>query len=214
MASLPSFGPDGRIYLTVGSVDTSTVVVLDRDGTSISDASPVLEIATADPGVDCASGPPESPTVAQDGTVIVDSIIDATIFALDPTLDVRDGWPYDQPEGSPADECAGVDGLCCWWPLATPRGVGPDGTLYLVLQPETSAVGASIVELGRDGRARPGWPVVLSRPGSMFASVVVGTDGTVHAVAIEPEAGGQTSATVLGIAPDGSIRYRTTLAEP
>jgi hypothetical protein len=213
-ASRPAFGPDGRIYLTVGTENTSQVVVLDGDGTSIFDVSPVLEIATARLGVDCGAGAPHSPIVAGDGTTFVDSPDDPTIYALDPSLDVRDGWPYTQPRGSLADECAGAEGICCSFPLATPRAVGPGGTLYLVLQPETSAVGGGITMIGRNGRVRPGWPVVLRRPGAMFASVVVGTDGTVHALAIEPESGGRTSATVLGIAPDGSVRYRTALADP
>jgi len=214
MASTPAFGPNGRIYVTVGTGNRSTVVVLDRGGKSISDASPVLEIATAGLGVDCSAGAPHSPIVARDGTTFVDSTIDTAIYALDPSLDVREGWAYTQPQGSPADECAGAEGICCSFPLATPRAVGPGGTLYLALQPETSAVGGGITMIGRKGRVRPGWPVVLRRPGAMFASVVVGADGTAYALAIEPESGGRTSATVLGIAPDGSVRYRTALADP
>ena len=213
-ASTPAFRPDGRISVTAGTEKTSTVVVMDRAGKSISDVSPVLRIATARLGVDCGAGSPNLPIVARDGTTFVDSPDDPTIYALDPSLDVRDGWPYTQPQGSPADECAGAEGICCSFPLATPRSIGPDGTLYLALQPERSAVGGGITMIGRNGRVRPGWPVVLRRPGALFASIVVGTDGTVHALAIEPESGGRTSATVLGIAPDGSVRYRTALADP
>jgi hypothetical protein len=61
---------------------------------------------------------------------------------------------------------------------------------------------------------RPGWPVSLSHPGSEFWSVVVGADGTTYAVAIEPEAGEASSATVLAIAPDSTVIYATTVVDP
>jgi hypothetical protein len=43
--------------------------------------------------------------------------------------------------------------------------------------------------------------------------VVVGSDGTAFALAIEPESAGY-SATVLAIAPDNTVRYATTIVEP
>ncbi|MBF8289922.1 MAG: hypothetical protein HW391_890, partial [Chloroflexi bacterium] len=58
------------------------------------------------------------------------------------------------------------------------------------------------------------WPVELRRAGSEFWTVVVGPDGTVHALAIEPEAGGGSSATILAIASDSSVIYGTTVVEP
>jgi len=61
---------------------------------------------------------------------------------------------------------------------------------------------------------RPGWPVELRRPGAEFWSVVVGSDGTAYVLAIEPEPGDTTSATVLAIAPDSSVLYRTTIIDP
>jgi hypothetical protein len=70
------------------------------------------------------------------------------------------------------------------------------------------------VAIGPDGRVRPGWPVVLERPGAEFWSVVVGSDQTAFALAIEPEAGERSSATILAIGPDGTVRYRVTVVEP
>ena len=46
------------------------------------------------------------------------------------------------------------------------------------------------------------------------AEVVVGADGTVHALAIEPESSGGSSASILAIAPDSTVRWTTTIIEP
>jgi hypothetical protein len=59
-----------------------------------------------------------------------------------------------------------------------------------------------------------GWPVELQRPGAEFWSVVVGSDGTAYALAIEPEAGGVSSATILAIAADSTVVYTTTIIDP
>jgi len=75
-------------------------------------------------------------------------------------------------------------------------------------------VGGSLAAVGPDGRVRPGWPVDLKRPGAEFWSVVVGSDGTVFALAVEPQAGDTSSASILAIAPDSTVRYTTTVIEP
>jgi hypothetical protein len=46
----------------------------------------------------------------------------------------------------------------------------------------------------------------------MFWSIEAGTDG-VWALAVEPEASGA-SATILSIAEDSTIRWKTTIIEP
>jgi len=61
---------------------------------------------------------------------------------------------------------------------------------------------------------RPGWPVEPKRPGSEFWSVVVGSDGTAYALAIEPETGDASSASILAIAPDSIVLWTTTIIEP
>ena len=64
-----------------------------------------------------------------------------------------------------------------------------------------------------DGNVRPGWPVYLTRAGAAFWSVVVGSDGIAYALAVEPEANGRTSATILAISPDSTVDYRTTVVD-
>ena len=48
----------------------------------------------------------------------------------------------------------------------------------------------------------------------LFRSVVVGPEGTAYALSVEPEADQRTSATILAIDLDGTVRYRTTVVEP
>jgi hypothetical protein len=214
IASGPAFGPGGRIVLTVGSFvrATSRVLVFDRNGKAVSAVSAELPIATAQSGADCIAGSPEPPLVAQDGTIFVFSEIDDAIYGLDSSLKVMSGWPIvagrlERPwEPDPEDE------LFCP-PLGLPV-VGPDSTLYLPLQTRDATVGGSIVAVGPDGRVRAGWPVELRRPGSEFWSVVVGSDGTVYALAIELESSDSSSATILAIAPDSTVLWTTTVVEP
>jgi hypothetical protein len=124
------------------------------------------------------------------------------------------GWPYRSDAG------AQENSICCTAPsslsFAAPA-IGPDNVLYLLQSGRTSATGpsggGSIVAIGPDGRVRPGWPRTLKRAGSGFWSVVVGSDGTAFALAIELESAGY-SATVLAIAPDSTVRYATTIVEP
>ena len=82
------------------------------------------------------------------------------------------------------------------------------------MQARDSDVGGSIIAVAEDGQVRPGWPIELKRPGSEFWSAVVGPEGTVNALAIEPEPEGRSSATILAIAPDGTIMYRATIVDP
>ena len=54
----------------------------------------------------------------------------------------------------------------------------------------------------------------LKRPGAEFWSVVVGSDGTAYALALEPETSDSSSATILAVAPDSTVLYRTTIIDP
>jgi hypothetical protein len=214
IASEPAFGPGGRVVLTVGSrMDaTSRIVVLDGKGEVLA-RSAKLPIATAESGVDCVAYSPRSPLAAADGTVFLWSEIDARIFALDPSMKVLPGWPYRPSNGlvgpgwdDPRSE------LNCSSPAAP--AVGPRGTLYLPLQPHDASVGGTLVAVDRNGRVHAGWPITLQRPGAEFLWTVVGSDGTVYALAKEPEAGNSASVTILAIAPDSTVLYRTTIIEP
>jgi outer membrane protein assembly factor BamB len=218
--SAPAFAPDGRIVVVVGPVagDTSRVLVFDRAGTDASATSADLPLEVVVPlgsgDVDCGpSGSPRAPIVGDDGTIFVWSELDKTVFALDPSLVIRPGWPFEPATGlvyrSYQDPRAE---LSCGSP-ASPA-IGPGSTLYMPLQARSTKVGGSIIAVGPDGRVRSGWPVELKRPGAEFWSVVVGSDGTVYALAIEPEAGDTSSASLLALDPDSTVRWTTTIIEP
>jgi hypothetical protein len=214
IASEPAFGSGGRIVLTVGSRarTTSRVAVLDGNGNVVA-RSATLPIQTAVSGVDCVPWTPRTPLTAADGSVFVWSDLDTRIFALDASLKVKPGWPYRPATWlvAPGHDDPRYE-LNCSRPTAP--GVGPDGTLYLPLQPRGESVGGTLVAVDPDGRDHPGWPVTLRRPGAEFQNVVVGSDGTLFALAVEPEAGDSASATILAIDPDSTVRYRTTIIAP
>ena len=86
--------------------------------------------------------------------------------------------------------------------------------IYLPLAATSAKKGGSLVAVGPDGKILSGWPVTLTRPGAEFWSVVVGSDGTVYALTIEPETGGKLSATILAIARDSTVLSRTTVVQP
>ncbi len=217
-ASGPAFGPDGQIILTVGRLarKTSRVLVFDPGGDAPSSESGELPIAsgvieTGDGLYECGVPSPIPPIVAHDGTILVRSEADSAIFALDASLAVRSGWPY-RPASSLVYRFSPRSELSCG-SVATPA-VAPDSTMYLPLQARDTMFGGTLAAVGPDGRVRPGWPVELTRPGAEFWSVVVGSDGTVFALAVEPEAGDASSASILAIAPDSTVRSITTILEP
>jgi outer membrane protein assembly factor BamB len=215
----PAFEPGGRAIVTAGSAARSTtrVLVFDRDGKEVSASSVRLPIATVqypDTG-GCSAASPQAPLVAKDGTIFVYSEIDTAVYALDPSLEVMRGWSF-EPTAPLERARPGLDseheaGYCP--PPVTPA-VGPDSTLYLPLQARDATVGGSLVAVGPDGKVRSGWPVKLTSPGAEFWSVVVSADGTVYALAIEPDGSSTSSATILAIAPDSTVRWSTTIIEP
>ena len=218
-ASGPAFQADGRTLVFVGTASrkTSRVLAYGPGGKAVAARSPRLPITTVQPPDTggCTASVPRSPVVAPDGTVFLYSEAAAPVFSLDPALATKRGWPYTPAEPlirpAPGFETEQEAGFC---PTPAIPAIGPDGTLYLLLEPRTKAVGGSVVAVGPNGRVRRGWPVVLRTAGSEFWSVVVGIDGTVFALAVEPEAGGTKSASVLAIAPDSLVRYTTTIIDP
>jgi hypothetical protein len=219
VASEPTLTPNGRA-LMVASTDriTSHVFAFDRAGGAPPDVSLGLPLATVSFDGDtggCSPSIPQAPVVAQDGTIYVYGEMQTAILALDPSLSVKAGWPYRPTqafvEARPGLESEHEAGYC---PPPVVPATGPDGSLVLPLQAASAGVGGSLVALDPDGRMRPGWPVTLERPGAEFWSVVVDADGTAFAVAFEPESGGTSSATVVAIAPDSTVRYTITIIEP
>jgi hypothetical protein len=212
-----AFGPNGRIYTTTSSSGggTSRTLVFDADGRSLPFGSEELPIGESD--IWSGAGTPLSPPImAEDGTVFIvnEEPSRTTVLSVDPSGDVIAGWPYQDNVGLQwQGSCQGeaVEGCGVWRTAPT---VGAGNVLYLLLAARVATTGGSILAVDPDARVRPGWPVVLPRPGAAFRSVVAGSDGTAYALAIEPETNGSSSATILAIAPDGTALYRTTVIEP
>lgn len=156
---------------------------------------------------------PAPPVVADDGTMfLVSEENGTTVYGLDAAGHVIAGWPYRDAIGLQWSRVPEGDvGTPSW---RSEPVVGPSDVLYLLHPPRVSTVGGSIVAIGSDGRVRPGWPVGLKRAGAEFSSVVVGSDGTAYALAVEPEAGDAFSASILAIAPDSTVIWTTTIIEP
>lgn len=219
IASGPAFGRGGWVLVTLGSFvhRTSRVVAFDRGGTvaAASDKLPIktLALMTEMDQDGCYADSPIAPLVADDGTAFVISEVDTAVYALDRSLTVISGWPFTpaMPIEQPFYEDPRHEINC---PSFAAPAVGPDSTLYLPLQARDETIGGSLVAVGRDGRVRPGWPVELKRIGAEFWSVVVGSDGTVYALVIEPEADEGSSASILAIAPDSTVVSVTTIIEP
>ena len=218
IGSVPAFGSGGQIVVTVGNAvrGPSRVSVLSPDGKAVS--SGALPIATVERTGDtggCSVRSPQAPLVSRNGTTFVYSELDTSIYALDPSLAIAPGWPYEPvttlATARPGYEYEHEAGYC---PVPVIPAVGPDGTLYLPLVARSSTVGGSLVAVGADARVVPGWPVGLQRPGAEFWSVVVGSGGAAYALAIEPESGDKSSASILAIAPDSTVRWTTTIIDP
>ena len=213
--SQPAFGPDGRMYLAqVQSGRTSTLVIA-RDGQVLPVGSDPVDVEQAaqwnGAGPD---GGPAPPIVSTDGTVFLIQNGDSglKVLALDPAGKVMAGWPYQAAVHLEwQGRCGGQDAGC--GVMRTTPVVGPGNVLHLLLAAADATKGGSIVAIGPDGAVRPGWPVVLPEAGSAFRSVVVGPDGTAYAVVLD-RVTEPTTATVLAIDPDGTIRYRVPIVAP
>ena len=138
---------------------------------------------------------------------------DVAVAVHEPSLYPDFRWPYQptRPLVMRDERYIKEDAYC---PLIAIPAVGHDSSVFLPIQARTAAVGGSLVAVNPDGRVRPGWPLELKRAGSEFWSVVVGPDGTAYALAIEPESSRTSSASILAIAPDSTVRYTTTIINP
>jgi hypothetical protein len=211
-----AFGPDGRIYLTSSTPDATRLLVFDRDGRALPIGSEELPIqpTRAWSGAGLANRP-IAPLVAPDGTSYVIGEADgrAVVFGMDPSGSLMAGWPHRAATAlGPLASCpSGATGCGTW--LYVPA-VGPDGTVYLPLAAPDAQIGGSFDAVGRDGASLPGWPMHLAQRGAESRSMLGGPDGTVWALAIEPETGGNTSATILAVTNDGTVLSRTTVVNP
>lgn len=211
IASAPGFAADGGILVAVGAYDEPPlyVVAIPRGGRAAAGSSAALPMQALASGIDCGAGliaplGGESMIVAGDGAT--------TFFALDSALNTLHGWPYAAPRGLQGMgflEPGTVD--CAGGPPAAPA-LG-ESTLYVPQAALSDAEGGALQAIGPDGAPVNGWPVKLRRAEAGFWRVAAAPGGLVFALAVEREAGGA-SATVLAIAPDGTIRWRVTVLEP
>ncbi len=214
--SRPAVGPGGTTFVIRGAngEPTSRILGFDASGHRFLESVSLAAEATSEWN---GAGEPvmlAPPIVAPDGTsFLVSSDKATTVYAVDPrTGAIRSGWPYRSSAALAWTGYCGPDTAGCAYFRAEPA-TGPDGTLYLSLA-GASGKGGSLVAVASDGRVRSGWPLTLSQAGSAFWSVSVGSDGTVYALAVEPEAGDHRSGTVVAIDPAGKVLYRRTILQP
>jgi hypothetical protein len=233
----PAPGPNGRVYLVQQTsvevpsggvrLGPARMIVLGPNGQPWAEWSVSLPEALPHRGSWADPYMPMPPLVAADGSAWL--VTDTTATAVDAAGRILPGWPYRAsvslgPVGwcPPCDLCGVPCAIDCSDWRTTPI-LGPDKILYL-LQDAPSTTGGQISAIGLDGKMLDGWPVQLRRPGATFNSAVLGRDGTLYALAIEPETYrdppadsscvATESATVLAIGPDGRVRYRATVVEP
>lgn len=219
IASTPDFDDAGRLHVTVagpGPERAARTMIFDTRGRLVS-RSDDLGVVAADEcvGIEGTCETPAPPLVGPDGTAYV---LDAgfagtTAAAVDSSGEIPTGWPVRSGADRQARGFCPPTDVCEGYALAMPA-IGPGSVLHLLHAAASPSVGGSIVAIDPDGRVRQGWPIELRRPGAAFWSVVVGSDRTAHALAIEPESGGPFSATILSIDPDGTVRAATTVMEP
>ena len=97
--SLPTFTDSGRAIVTVGStLRARTLVYLYEDDISAGPAwGQPLPMRTVEPqgNMGCTSGTPLPPILAADGTMIVVSELDTSVYAVAGSLDIVKGWPFE-----------------------------------------------------------------------------------------------------------------------
>ncbi len=219
LASRPAFDAAGRIHVTVddGPDRTARTLVFDTGGQAAVGGSDHLGLRSTDAcvGIEGSCEVPATPLVGADGTTFVVGAyaFSTEVAGVTPSGQVMAGFPYRSEVGHQGTGICAPGEICEGYNLAAPA-IGPDNVLVLVHGAATPSGSGHIVAIGEDGRVRAGWPVELKRPGAAFWSVVAGADGTAYALAIEPEASGASSATVLAIAPDSTVVYATTVIEP
>jgi hypothetical protein len=226
IASTPAFDAAGRIHLTVAPVTVTSpyrgparTLVFDTDGQAVEGGSGDLGFVAEAMcvGLEGSCGGPAAPLVGADGTtfVIAAGFDSTTAARVSASGQVMAGWPYrSEARHESKVTCVPPPDTCEGGYNVTNPAIGPDNVLYLVHAAVTSSAGGSIVAIGQDGRVVAGWPVALQRPGAEFWSVVVGSDGIVYALAVEPEAGDTSSASILAFARDSTVLYTTTVIEP
>jgi hypothetical protein len=210
-------GPDGRYYATASAradwdalAPGEALVTLTPSGTlSVGLELPVAGISEAT----FAGGyAPVRPELAPGGSAWVlgaDARDNVVVHALGPDGNVRDGWPW--RAGAPIEErgeCGQAETGCGVW--RTVPALGPGEVFLVLLAPADRTSGGQVVAVGPDGRVMSGWPVELKNRDGRWDLVAASDDGMVYATAVEP-AGAGSSTTLLAIAPDSEVVWRSTL---
>jgi hypothetical protein len=218
-ASPPAFDAAGRLHVTVnaGPDRTARTLIFDTRGRAVPGGSDDLGFAATDScdGIEGSCEVPATPLIGADGTTFVTgAYFTSTVVArVDTSGEVMGGWPYRSDDGNQGTGVCPPTDICEGSSLATPA-LGPDNSVHLIHSAAVTSAGGRLIAIGPDGQVRPGWPVELKRRGAEFWSVAVGSDGTVYALAIEPEASDGSSASILAIAPDSTVRWITTIIGP
>ena len=235
-ASVPSFGRDGRLYVTaarwpiddegrITARPSSQVYAFTRDGRLVRGWPVRLPIDTTLPAPDVASRP-LPPIVAPDGSVYVVAGprgAGTVAYSLGGSGRLRAGWPYRSRVDLVVNP--GGAGTCGYPSYYAPPLAGPGGSLGLAQSTDRDGQSGAnrVTTIGTNGKVRTGWPVTLLEAGAWFATTEVGAKGTVYGFAIEPAGTGRTecgpkqplySGTVVAFDGHGDPIYTTTLVAP
>jgi hypothetical protein len=223
LLSDPVVGPDGALYFsriervtaTEGVAWVASLVVVDRDG-GVREPGPVSVAGAGLHEATFAGGDsPLPPVVSRDGSAWLATTGTqgrVVLHLVTAAGQMAPGWPWEAEQ--PLElrgRCSGLDTGCGVW--RTLLAAGPGGALYAALQAPPRGQGGQLVAIGPDGRLVDGWPVGLRAGNARWDMLAVASDGTIIATAVEPSGGGD-GVTVLGIAPDSSVLWRTTVVAP
>jgi hypothetical protein len=186
---------------------------MDRNGLILPSSAADLPIGLTSPWSGAGYSYAAAPIVGAGGTTFIVSDPDGTaVLAVDGAGSRLPGWPYRSSAGlEDAGRCNDADTGCGVFRVA-PVVDGSD-VLYVAQSATSSSAGGRLIALTDRGQVVDGWPVGLTRPGAYFYSILPASGGGLWALAREPEGNGS-SATVLSIAEDSTVRWTTTVVEP
>jgi hypothetical protein len=209
------FDDEGRIYAAVADpgASVSRTVVMDRIGQVLPSSAADLPIGLTSSWSGAGDSHPAAPIVGANGTAFIVAESGGTqILAVDERGSLLPGWPYGSSAGvEDAGRCNDTDTGCGFFRVEPV--VDHADVLYVAQSATSSSAGGRLIALTDRGQVVDGWPVGLKRPGAYFFSILPAPGGGIWALAREPERNGS-SATVLSIGPDSTVRWTMTIADP
>jgi hypothetical protein len=205
--SVPAFRADGSAVLVVGGADAerSRIEIIQPDGHVLVVSDPITVSGRSD-GI---GGRDDPPIVGPTGAVFVAHVPENTVVhAVDASGELPAGWPYvTSRQLTSTTSCdTGTPGDTGCMVFYEMPAAGISGDLYLPL-------GRRLVAVAPSGAVRTGWPIDLVAKGA-FHAITPSSAGTVFVLAIQPEAVGTSSATILAIAPDSTVLWKATIIQP